>query len=78
MTDEQYAINEAVADMSRLIFEHDRRPANSRMAIYLAIEWAQEFHLIHRGTNWIDFEYLDEVEQFFILKMNKYLETVTP
>lgn len=72
MTDEQYALCEVVADMARLLATHDKAPDSPRMVVYLALEWANEFYLIHKGLHWLDYDYVEEVEQFFSVKMRQY------
>lgn len=41
-----------------------RSTGNSRDTISTLIEWADEFSQLHKDTDWIDKEYLDEIYNF--------------
>lgn len=78
MTDISYALCEAVADLMALFVEQPNLPNDSRETIRLTIEWAEQFEVRYAGEQWIDREYLQEVETFFQEKYRGWLESATP
>ena len=53
---------------------HCRLSDNSRETISTIIRWADEFSRLHRDTDWIDKEYLDEIYDFTEQKLRDALQ----
>lgn len=78
MTNITYALCETVADLMSFFVEQSNLPNDSRETIRLTIEWAEEFEARHAGEQWMDREYLEEVQLFFEEKYHGWLEAATP
>jgi hypothetical protein len=63
---------ESLADIAQMAGAKKFYSGDSREDIDLFITWAEEFEAIHANTNWEEIEYMDEIENFAMGKINDY------
>jgi hypothetical protein len=63
---------ESLADISQLAGQFGFYSGNSREDIDLFIDWAEEFEVKHKDTDWAEIEYMDEIEKFAMEKIEKH------
>jgi hypothetical protein len=78
MNNISYALCETVADLMAFFVEEQTLPDDSRETVRLTIEWAEEFETRHAGEQWIDREYLEEIQHFFEEKYRGWQEAASP